>query len=85
MVALHRDQPEEAEANLALAEPATGEPDAAAVAAHAFEGLTNRIAAFDREETPYLSRLRPMFEGREGDYDHLARVREWSSGTGEGE
>ena len=59
--------------------------DAAAVAAHAFEGLTNRIAAFDREETPYLSRLRPMFEGREGDYDHLARVREWSSGTGEGE
>ncbi|MGN9775405.1 LuxR C-terminal-related transcriptional regulator [Micromonospora sp. H33] len=33
VVALHRDQPEEAEANLALAEPATWEPEAGAVAA----------------------------------------------------
>ncbi|MEW2377474.1 LuxR C-terminal-related transcriptional regulator [Micromonospora sp. NPDC047812] len=33
LVALHRDQPEEAEANLALATPATGEPVVGAVAA----------------------------------------------------
>ncbi|MDT0529816.1 LuxR C-terminal-related transcriptional regulator [Micromonospora sp. DSM 115977] len=33
LVALHRDQPEEAEANLALAAPATGEPVVGAVAA----------------------------------------------------
>ncbi|WP_435823532.1 LuxR C-terminal-related transcriptional regulator [Micromonospora echinofusca] len=33
LVALHRDQPEEAEANLALAGPATGEPVVGAVAA----------------------------------------------------
>ncbi|QGN47445.1 AAA family ATPase [Micromonospora sp. WMMC415] len=33
VVAVHRDQPEEAEADLALAEPATGDPEAGAVAA----------------------------------------------------
>ncbi|MBL6934943.1 MAG: double-strand break repair protein AddB [Alphaproteobacteria bacterium] len=43
------------------------------------EGLEALIAAFDDENMPYLSRLRPMFLSHEGDYDHLARVREWSA------
>ena len=38
------------------------------------------IAAFDAETTPYLSRARPMMANARygGDYDHLARVREWA-------
>jgi len=48
------------------------------LAGAAREGLEALIAAFDDENTPYLSRLRPMLLSHEGDYDHLARVREWS-------
>ena len=42
--------------------------------------FTALIAAFDDEATPYLSRARPMMERARylGDYDHLARVREWA-------
>ncbi|WP_448954405.1 double-strand break repair protein AddB [Labrys neptuniae] len=37
------------------------------------------IDRFENEKTPYASLLHPMFKGRRyGDYDHLARVREWS-------
>ncbi|MDQ0395398.1 double-strand break repair protein AddB [Labrys monachus] len=40
------------------------------------------IDRFENEETPYASLLHPMFKGRRyGDYDHLARVREWSLGA----
>ena len=53
--------------------------DAGELAEATCEGLKNRIAAFDDENTPYLSRLRPMFLSHEGDYDHLARVKEWSA------
>ena len=55
----------------------------AEVRAEALEGLQQRVAVFDLEETPYRSRPRPMFASRFGDYDHLARVKEWSSGLGE--
>ncbi|MCR4281495.1 MAG: PD-(D/E)XK nuclease family protein, partial [Bauldia sp.] len=46
--------------------------------AHAM--LAGLIAAFDEENKPYLSRARPMRERARylGDYDHLARVREWA-------
>jgi ATP-dependent helicase/nuclease subunit B len=44
--------------------------------AHAM--LTELIAAFDDEQTPYLSRARPLMERYLGDYEHLARVREWA-------
>ena len=37
------------------------------------------IARFDDPATPYLSRLQPFSLSSEGDYDHLARVREWSA------
>jgi len=51
--------------------------DVAGAAAEALAGLKRRIVAFDDSDTPYLSRLRPAFENRPGDYDHLARVKEW--------
>lgn len=44
----------------------------------ALAGLTRRIAQFDLAETPYLSRVAPYRADMPGDYDHLARVREWS-------
>jgi ATP-dependent helicase/nuclease subunit B len=54
--------------------------DAHAIAAEAAEKLTQRIAFFDDPQTPYHSRVRPYRAGVAGDYDHLARVREWSLG-----
>ena len=53
--------------------------DAAALALTAAEKLRQRIVWFDSEETPYLSRVRPYRTDSVGDYDHLARVREWSA------
>ena len=50
------------------------------LAAEALKGLKKRVADFDDETTPYLSRPVPQFLSRFGDYDHLARVREWMAG-----
>jgi ATP-dependent helicase/nuclease subunit B len=41
--------------------------------------LSARIAWFDNPATEYRSRVRPFSRASEGDYDHLARVREWSA------
>jgi ATP-dependent helicase/nuclease subunit B len=50
----------------------------------ALDKLKELVATFAVEETPYLSFWRPMWVGRTyGDYDHLARVREWSATGGE--
>ncbi|MFN3349757.1 double-strand break repair protein AddB [Pseudorhodoplanes sp.] len=50
----------------------------------AFEKLQKLVVTFAAEETPYISFWRPMWVGRTyGDYDHLARVREWSATGGE--
>src|SRR5690606_40248076 len=43
-------------------------------------GLARLIAAFDDENTPYLSQPNPDGAPRHSDYDHLARVKEWSVG-----
>ncbi|MGH6771642.1 MAG: double-strand break repair protein AddB [Xanthobacteraceae bacterium] len=44
------------------------------------------VTRFEDEDTPYISKERPMFMRRGGgDYDHLARVREWSLTGGEAE
>jgi ATP-dependent helicase/nuclease subunit B len=61
--------------------------DAKEIARQAAERLARRIAAFDDENKAYESRVGPLFAKREGDYDHLARVREWSASgwRGEGE
>jgi ATP-dependent helicase/nuclease subunit B len=58
--------------------------DAAEVAGTALAGLKKRIRQFDDPSTPYLSRRAPMFERYSGDYDHLARVKEWSVPGGNG-
>jgi ATP-dependent helicase/nuclease subunit B len=50
-------------------------------AARALTRLAELVAKFDDESTPYLSLVHPMWKTRYGDYDHLARVKEWS-GTG---
>ena len=52
--------------------------DAARLAVEATTKLIARIAEFDDPKTPYLPRVRPFRADDEGDYDHLARVREWS-------
>lgn len=44
------------------------------------ETVRNLVAEFDDPGKPYCSSVQPKFEGRfNGRYDHLARVREWSS------
>jgi ATP-dependent helicase/nuclease subunit B len=48
-----------------------------------FAGLRTLLDAFAREDTPYLSRPFPKFAPRFSDYDHLARVKEWSATGGE--
>jgi len=57
--------------------------DAETVAEKALNGLTRRIRAYASVNTPYLSNPRPMFESRFGDFNHLARTREWQSGGGD--
>ena len=56
-------------------------PDAEAD--RALKKLTGVITRFDDAAQPYLSKERPMFLRRyPGEYDHLARVKEWSLSGG---
>src|SRR5580704_9994056 len=48
-----------------------------------FAGLKMLVEAFACEDTPYLSLPFPKFAPRFSDYDHLARVKEWSATGGE--
>ncbi len=48
------------------------------LAQKAVERLDFLLALFADKNTPYLSRVRPFSAKGEGDYDHLARVREWA-------
>jgi len=57
--------------------------DPAALAAAARDGLAALIARFDDPATPYLSCPDPARAPRFSDYEHLARVQEWSA-TGDG-
>lgn len=59
--------------------------DAAALAGEALERLKRRVALFDDENTGYESRVAPVRINTDGDYDHLARVKEWSSSGWSGE
>jgi ATP-dependent helicase/nuclease subunit B len=52
-------------------------------AALARAGLAKFVAAFDAPDMPYLSKPRVLLERFAGDYDHLARVKEWSAGDAE--
>ena len=59
-------------------------PDPVTRAGEAVEQLKRRIAWFNQEQTPYRPRVKPYRADIVGDYDHLARVKEWSSsGWGE--
>jgi ATP-dependent helicase/nuclease subunit B len=50
-----------------------------------FAELKKLLDQFAREETPYLARPFPKFASRYSNYDHLARVKEWSATAGEGD
>jgi ATP-dependent helicase/nuclease subunit B len=47
--------------------------------------LKSILARFENVETPYRSLVSPMWKTRYGDYDHLARIKEWSAGPEEEE
>jgi ATP-dependent helicase/nuclease subunit B len=59
-----------------------GTPDSQAD--HALAKLKELAAKFENEAEPYRSLVHPMWKTRYGDYDHLARVKEWSA-TGGGD
>ena len=55
-------------------------PVPATLADEALHGLAALVAAFDDPETGYESRPRPAQAPRFSDYEHLARVKAWSTG-----
>ena len=48
-------------------------------AEHALQKLRELATRFEDENTPYRSLVHPMWATQYGDYDHLARVLEWTS------
>jgi len=60
-----------------------GTPDSQAD--HALARLKELAAKFEDAATPYLSLVHPMWKTHYGDYDHLARVKEWSATGGDDE
>jgi ATP-dependent helicase/nuclease subunit B len=60
-----------------------GTPDSQAD--HALARLKEIAAKFENLATPYLSLVHPMWTTHYGDYDHLARVKEWSLSGGQDE
>ena len=57
-----------------------GTPDSQAD--RALEKLKALVRRFADDNEPYRSLVHPMWKARYGDYDHLARVKEWSSTGG---
>lgn len=53
--------------------------DVNALVEQTFEHLKQLITAFDFETTPYVSRPNPKHLLKYANYEHLARVKEWSS------
>ena len=48
----------------------------------AYEKLKQLVSRFADENQPYLPLVLPKWKARYGDYDHLARVKEWSQNGG---
>ncbi len=48
-------------------------------------GLHRLLGRYDLQETPYRSRQRFQYQQQEGEYDHLARFKEWGLGGGDDE
>ncbi len=61
--------------------PGTEEP--VDLAEDALEALKRWVAEFDDPKRTYLSQPRVKFTNRWGDYDHLARRKEWASAPGD--
>jgi len=62
---------------------ATGTPDSNADVA--LQKLTDIARKFVVEGEPYRSLVHPMWKKHYGEYDHLARVKEWAASGGESE
>jgi ATP-dependent helicase/nuclease subunit B len=58
--------------------------DPAQVAAEALDGVKALVARFDDPATVYEARPHPDHAPAYSDYEHLARVKEWTSGEGDG-
>jgi ATP-dependent helicase/nuclease subunit B len=54
--------------------------DADETASDALQGLEKMVATFARRQMPYYARPRPAAAPTFSDYDHLARVKEWTAG-----
>jgi len=59
--------------------------DPSELATTARDGLERLVAAFDDARTPYAARPRSSVAPRFSDYEHLARIREWSAAADSGE
>jgi ATP-dependent helicase/nuclease subunit B len=60
--------------------PVAGEDDAEHLPEQAWEGLEKLVLRYEDEAHPYRSRTAPLFvKMYASDYDHLARVGEWSA------
>ncbi len=57
--------------------------DIGEVVGDAVAGLSRLVGQYADSEMPYRSQHRPQFLNRYGEYDHLARVREWRTGGGD--
>jgi ATP-dependent helicase/nuclease subunit B len=54
-------------------------PDTHELSANAWAALESLVSAYENPDKGYLSRARPFRQGDiSGNYDHLARVMEWS-------
>ncbi len=53
--------------------------DGSANAADVLAGLVALLQHYENEDVPFLSRPRVQFQALWSDYDHLARVREWTA------
>ena len=59
--------------------------DGSEAGAQALAGLIGLLQHYESDAAPFLSRPRVQFQGRAGNYDHLARVLEWSAAVDGGE
>lgn len=81
-VRLRSDSSVTAESILEIRGSAKSIKTAASLADEAWQRLEQLIARYSDPDKGYLSRALPLREhDLEGDYDHLARVQEWSSGV----
>lgn len=63
----------------------TNPDDAGALAEESWQRLADLITAYDDAHKGYRSKARPSKSLYEGQFDHLARVKEWSLTAGEGD